>query len=79
MVSMATPLHCGATKDSCNQEAQLCQGIGFCLFSPSSAAADPGGTAASSCPPHLPHSHTQRQGQEAHDGKLLRFYDYCYS
>lgn len=34
MVSMATPLHCGATKDSCNQEAKLCQGIGFCLFPP---------------------------------------------
>lgn len=25
------------------------------------------------------HSHAQRQGQEAHDGTLLRFYDYCYS
>lgn len=30
-------------------------------------------------PPHLPHSHTQRQGQEAHDGTLLRFYNYRYS
>lgn len=24
-------------------------------------------------------SHTQRQGQEAHNGTLLRFYDYCHS
>lgn len=54
MVSMATPLHCGATKDYSNQEAQLCQGIGFCLSPPGSAAADPSGTIASSCPPHLP-------------------------
>lgn len=60
------------------RKPNFARGLVF-AFSPSSAAADPGGTAASSCPPHLPHSHTQRQGQEAHDGKLLRFYDYCYS
>lgn len=30
---------------------------------------------ASSCVPHLPHRHTERQEQEAHSGMLLRFYD----
>lgn len=29
---------------------------------------------ASSCVPHLPHRHTERQGRK-HNGTLLRFYD----
>lgn len=41
MVSMATPLHCGDTKDSSNHEAKLCQGIGFCFFPAGSATAVP--------------------------------------
>lgn len=77
MVSMATSLHCGVTKDAYNQEAQLCQGISFRLFVPGFCAPDPGSTSAS--PAHLSLPAVTPKGREAHDGMLLRFYDYCYS
>lgn len=62
------------------RKSNFAKGLVFAFSPPSgSAVADPGGTAASSRPPHLPHSHTPRQGQETHHGTLLRFYDYCRS
>lgn len=55
MVSMATPLHCGDTKDSSNHEAKLCQGIGFCLFTAGSATAAP--ACFLLCAPPSPQAH----------------------
>lgn len=55
MVSMATPLHCGDTKDSNNHEAKLCQGIGFCFFPAGSATASP--ACFLLCAPPSPQAH----------------------